>query len=131
MAVTVPVAGTEITVTNFGKPVADQLNALVPTAWTAVPLQNSWANYGAPYPTIACRKVGDVVYLRGLINGGTTNTICATLPVGFRPAHDTHFVVASNDSWGVLLIRTAGTIQVNAWQTAWISLANVVFSVTP
>jgi hypothetical protein len=58
---------------------------LVPGPWTAPTFQNSWKNYGAPFQTAGYRKVGDVVQLRGLINGGAQPTIAFTLPAGYLP----------------------------------------------
>lgn len=55
------------------------------TAWTAPTLQNSWANYGAPYQLAQYRKVGDEVQMRGLVRLGTVGSVICTLPVGFRP----------------------------------------------
>lgn len=56
-----------------------------PSTWTAVTFQNSWMDYGAGYQTVQYRKVGDIVYLRGLMRNGTLAAVAFTLPVGFRP----------------------------------------------
>lgn len=52
------------------------------TAWTSLPLTSPWVADGV---TPAYRKAGDVVELRGSINGGTGGSTAGTLPVGFRP----------------------------------------------
>ena len=111
MAITVPVAGNEVSVTDFGKPVADQLNALVPTAWANLTLQNSWANYQV---TCRYRKVGDICYLQGCAHGGANNTVVFTLPVGFRPLVRINAIAyhwPSAPSAYFVLIETDGTFR--------------------
>lgn len=56
--------------------------------------QSSLTNFGAPWDTVAFRKVGDVVYLRGLAKftgSQATNPVIFTLPVGYRPSGDRMF----------------------------------------
>lgn len=68
-----------------------------PTAWTAVPVVPPASIYGAPFQVPQYRKIGDVVYLRGLLGlTGTVavNTVLFTLPVGFRPPVNLAFPVA-------------------------------------
>lgn len=65
------------------------------TGWINATLTSSWTNYGAPYSGAAYRRIGNVVYLRGLVKDGlfgSANPIM-TLPVGFRPNNG----VASSD----------------------------------
>jgi hypothetical protein len=65
-------------------PISGSVPVADPTpAWIAMPLVNGWGAYGgliAPQ----YRKLGDMVQLRGTVQGGTADTIC-TLPVGYRP----------------------------------------------
>lgn len=59
-----------------------------PTDWTDVTFQNSWVNYDVPGPTardVSYRRVGDIVYLRGVMKNGTMSTTAFNLPEGFRP----------------------------------------------
>lgn len=50
--------------------------------WIPVTYQNGWhlVNYSLAY-----RKIGDIVYLRGDMGGGTNPGTVFTLPVGYRP----------------------------------------------
>jgi hypothetical protein len=52
--------------------------------WAALPLAAGWSNYGAPFAPAEYRKVGDIVYLRGLVknlaNGATFTFILTALP---------------------------------------------------
>ncbi|MBN1055678.1 hypothetical protein DVW05_10025 [Clostridium botulinum] len=79
-----------------------QLATLSDTGWLDLALANgisSEVNWACKY-----RRVGKVVQLRGIIKGITTdtqsNTILATLPVGFRPATTAIFILprSTNDS---------------------------------
>jgi hypothetical protein len=60
------------------------------TGWVPITLfANLWENYGGTWATVAYRKVGSRVFLRGLIRppGNVTGTMF-TLPSGFRPPTD-------------------------------------------
>lgn len=61
------------------------------TPWVAPTLVNGWVNFGsdylgAAYQTARYRKVGDVVYIEGMIKSGTIDQPVFILPAGFRPA---------------------------------------------
>jgi len=118
MAITVPQPGQEISATDFGAPVANQLNGIAPTVWTALPLSNSWVpDAGSP---VQYRKIGDIVYIRGIARNGviTTGTIGATLPTGFRPPQNGQLMTISHNGTSWLLaeldIITDGTIKIGA-----------------
>lgn len=89
MVLTVPVAGTELTVSAFGKPITDQVNAntvaLTAGAWTPVTFQGTWANQTGGSQPVQYRKLGDMVQLRGQMAAGSMSSPAFTLPVGFRP----------------------------------------------
>ena len=64
---------------------------LTPPAWTDVTFQSGWSNLGAGYPPVSYRKIGDVVYGRGLATAaGGAGNIIAVLPAGFRPPY--HYI---------------------------------------
>lgn len=54
-------------------------------AWTPVTFQNAWLDLGGGYQTCQYRKIGDIVYLRGVAKSGSSGTVAFTLPVGYRP----------------------------------------------
>jgi hypothetical protein len=86
MAITVPAAGQPVSASTFGIPVANQLNGIAPTAWTAVTFSNGWtATAGMGF---AYRKSGDRVEFKGGITPGTLGSAAFTLPAGFRPIAD-------------------------------------------
>ena len=78
------------------------------TAWTNVAtFTNSWTA-GAPAP--AYILIGRVVYLRGMVTGGTINTAAYTLPAGYRPSATQRIAVPANGAFGYFSITTAGVV---------------------
>ncbi|MEX5935980.1 phosphodiester glycosidase family protein [Mammaliicoccus sciuri] len=55
--------------------------------WTTISLQNGWSNYGGNEPTAAYAVKNGIVYLRGLIQGGTDsiNSLIGNIPAEYRP----------------------------------------------
>ena len=116
------------------------------TPWIAPTLLNGWANLGAPWQVAQYRKVGDIVYLRGVITNPTpvaTNASSGmfTLPTGFRPAN---YEIASANCAGAsgygaigrVNMTSAGAVEiVNSGGAAaphsYTSLSGIQFSVTP
>jgi hypothetical protein len=59
--------------------------AIVPGVWTVPGFTAGWGQYGG-FSLVGYRKIGDLVYLRGLLNATAGVTANAwTFPVGFRP----------------------------------------------
>lgn len=75
------------------------------TTWTALTYTNSWVDYGAPNQVGQYRKIGDIVYLRGVVKNGTLNTAAFTLPAGFRPPATVRMICSDG---GLLVIDSAG-----------------------
>ena len=118
-----------LAVDTVGNVIQTPLNATTAPAWLALPLQGGWANYGNGYMPAQYRKVGDVVELRGLVQGG--GYTIATLPAGYRPtAGRGLFAVQTNaNTIGRIDIDTAGSIMMVQGNNGWISLDNVRFSI--
>lgn len=69
----------------FEQALATAINrALAAPSWTALSLVNGWAASGTVVPAYYVDPLG-FVHLRGALAGGTTGTVCATLPVDARP----------------------------------------------
>ena len=100
-----------------------------PPAWTAPTFQNGWSQY-AGYTQVGYRKIGDMVYLRGLITGGTNNAAMFTLPVGFRPPWHGHFAVNNNNALATVSVSNAGLVKNDTGTNVWIELGSIFFSVT-
>ncbi len=117
MAITVPAPGQMIDANTFGKPVADQLNAMAATAWATLPL-NGWTAISGRTPMY--RKIGDVVYFKGNAVGaagtgaGSNGISGATIPAGFRPiVYEELVTFCYNGGWTYcnISIDTDGTLK--------------------
>jgi hypothetical protein len=128
MAITVPVVNTPLSVSGFGKPVADQINALIPTPWQSLTLINGWTAYtSSGRPATAVRRFGELVLLRVSVQGGTSGTNIAQLPVGYRPGYYVDTTVSCGASMGFLNIAFDG--QFAAYVTGNVDTSLVVGSV--
>lgn len=135
MAITVPIDGQEISASTFGAPVANEVNRMTPlvvapTAWTNVIFQNSWVNYGSGEQNIQYRKIGDVVYLRGVMKSGGLSTVAFTLPTGFRPIASLAFAVSSAGAFGNLSVYSTGEVIPANGSTVSFHVTGVSFSIT-
>lgn len=95
--------------------------------------QNSWENYGT-YGDACFRRIGDIVYLSGLIRNGTATATLFTLPTGYRPEGTTNGTthifgtVASGGTVNARIdITTSGVVQGNPANTGWTSLDDIRF----
>ena len=102
---------------------------LQPTAWTAVTFQNSWVNYGSPYGNVMYRKVGDRVFLRGVMKNGTVGAAAFTLPVGFRPPAQVQHQAAGTVEY--VDIATDGVVAPFTGTNAAVVLDGCQFSISP
>lgn len=111
------------------------------TSWTnvagGVGFQNSWAQV-AGWSTPAFRKDAlGFVHLRGRMNGGASNTVCFTLPAGYRPGGGTAlFSLTVTDSADAIqgaaycFIQSTGTITMifgSASATSRLDLSGITF----
>ena len=136
MAIVRPVTKTKIATVSWGIPITDEVNRMTPlvvapTAWTALTLTNGWVVVGG-WQVPQYRKIGDIVYLRGLMQSGTFNSTAATLPAGFRPLTNESFPVARNGEVSYYVqIASSGAIMIPT-QTGggFQSLSGIQFSIT-
>ena len=108
------------------RPVTDAVNG--DGAWTAPTLSGSWANYGGTtFNTAGYRKVGQVVYFKGLVKSGTGTIF--VLPAGYRPPDGRLIFTCYGD--GALAevdIYTTGEVHLQAGTaTTYLSLDNISF----
>ena len=99
-------------------------------SWTGLSFGSGWANYGSGFQNGQYKKVGDLVFLRGLVarTSGVDTTI-ATLPSGFRPPANTVFITNATDAFGRVDIQTDGTVLLNNGTPTYVQLDGIVFSV--
>lgn len=102
----------------------------VGSAWTAVTFNTGWVDYGGIYPTVLIKKVGDLVFIRGLCyrSSGVSTTIL-TLPSGYRPPNYLHFPVVSSNAFCEIDIDSSGNVIVIGGTPAnWVALNGIHFS---
>ena len=93
---------------------ADALTAMLPTAWTALPLGAGMEQYPGLQPC-QYRKEGDIVRVRGVVRKiGSTNfvngDVFAILPVGFRPAYGAGLLMSAGGLLAAVGINPDGNI---------------------
>jgi hypothetical protein len=101
------------------------------TAWTAPTFQNAWVNFGfasTQWSLAGYRKIGDMVWLKGLVKSGTVGAAIFTLPVGYRPSADALFAVDSNNLFGVIDVTSAGVVKLTTGSNVYVQLDGLVFS---
>lgn len=96
----------------------------VPTAWVAPTLINSWVNFGGSEQTARYRKIGDMVFMEGLVKLGTGGASIFTLPTGFRPLLNVYFAVGANDLFGMFYVTPAGNVIHRTGSNVWFSLTS-------
>jgi Major tropism determinant N-terminal domain len=90
------------------------VTTVTPTAWTVPAFTAGWGQY-AGYSTVSYRKIGDLVYLRGLLNATTGVTTTAwTFPVGFRPPATVLTYTAYNGALRRIDIQPSGAFTISA-----------------
>lgn len=102
-------------------------------AWSTLTLNTAgnWANYGGAYAVAAYKKVGDLVFLRGLVvRSSGADTLIATLPSGYRPVSYLLYTTSGDDAFARIDIENDGEIRMQAGTAAaYISLDGLFFSV--
>jgi hypothetical protein len=121
-------ATTDVTIDASGN---IAFNARVGTAWTSVTYNTGWVDYDATWNGAQYKKVGDLVFLRGLVKRTSgAETIIFTLPAGFRPPKYVMFPQLSNDALSRIDIYTDGTVNMLLGSaTSWVGLSGIVFSI--
>ena len=129
----VPVVGVPVLVLWDGEdPVAAQGYSNYRTDWESLTLINGWVNYAdGVYEYGGYRRVGDIVYLRGLIKNGAGGTVAARLPAGYTPPFDLVFPVIAGNLIGRVTVQSDGDLLVeNIGSFGFLSLDGIFFSVT-
>jgi hypothetical protein len=109
------------------------LTQTTPAPWYQLAFSTGWSNYGAPFNKGSYRRLGDEVFLRGLVQqgAGAGGTVCL-LPTGYRPAGQNIQALLSSAGMVRYDIQTDGYFTTQATISAgnWICLDNIHFSVT-
>jgi hypothetical protein len=123
-----PAIGSVITYLDEGHGIPLVLGSSGTTAWTAPTLLNGWVNYGGEWATAAYRKVGDIVYIRGLVKDGSVPADIFVLPTGYRPPAGVLFAVDTGTP-GRLDVHADGRVAAQAGSAGYFAL-NCSFSTT-
>lgn len=103
------------------------------TAWEPLALAAPWSQYGATSswgePSICARD--GIVWLRGMISGGTEGTSAeplAILPVWARPVRHRVGTVVVNDQAVTYQVTPVGVLHLRGpYTTGWVSLSSISF----
>ena len=107
-----------------GKPV------LSDTGWTDLTLNTNWANLGGDYPNAQYKKIGNQVFLRGLVKNTTNNTtlLIATLPSSYRPSKYMYSMANMSDTFLSCYVNTSGRLIIASYTKGnWIDLSGFSF----
>ena len=106
----------------------DHQHKIADTGWQNLSLINNWVNYDtASFGPAQYRKVGGVVYVRGLVKNGTASSDITTLPAGYRPAYIHIYSAENSGAYTRLDVLASGVIHVFAAPTAYVSLCPIMF----
>jgi hypothetical protein len=108
----------------------DHAHKMFDSGWIAPVYENGWIDYDTLWGPVRYRKIGTVVFLRGLMKNGTVGQQAFTLPVGFRceTGRRLLFVCESIDVYCRVEVWDNGLVvpSSNA-NNGWVSLVNVIF----
>ena len=105
---------------NFNELVAED------SGWINMELINNWGSYTDPYQRAQYRKIGNQVFLRGMILGGKNDTDCVILPEGFRPLFNIYLPIAHDGGVIRTRIYPTGAIKIPEYSN-WVSLNGLSF----
>jgi len=101
------------------------------TAWSGLSFGSGWTDYGGDYQAGQYKKVGDMVFLRGLVKrtSGTGTTI-ATLPAGYRPPARCLYGVHTSALSGAdrVDVLASGEIYLSSGSVDYVQLDGLCFS---
>jgi|TARA_B100001964_G_C14053103_1_gene517933 hypothetical protein len=105
------------------------------TDWTDLPLASGYTPWAGNYQFPQYRKIGDIVYLRGLARTPgnqipSDGTTVATLPAGFRPISQLIFSQNSNTGETRMDVAANGNIHISFADVHYVSFDGILFSTT-
>lgn len=108
------------------------INEKVDGEWHDVTFSIGWQNHSDTYQSAQYKKIGNHVFLRGLIKNpnASPSTNILTVPSGFRPTKCTYFVVNENDAFCSAYMSPEGVLNVASYtQNEWIDISNINYFV--
>lgn len=102
------------------------------TPWIGVTFSGGWVQYpDAQFAPVSYRKIGDIVFLRGLTSGGSPSLPIFTLPAGFRSPYVLHVSLVSNATATYGHVYSNGDVRASGGTAAWVDLCTIQFSTIP
>lgn len=95
--------------------------------WTAPALINGWINYAGAFAATAYRRIGGVVYIKGLVKSGTANTVIFNLPAGCRPTEQLIFTGYSGVGAARIDVAPNGQVNQATGSQDYLSLNGITF----
>ena len=128
-------------VNNVNKITADDMNEIkrvvnelgADTGWQNITYEHTYSSYDASgFNPLQYRKIGNQVFVRGMIKSTTTNPVGAnasagTLPATAKPAKGVYFIVNNADVPISTNINASGEIRVFNTLASWIALDGINF----
>ena len=101
-----------------------------PHPYSVLALANGWAHYGSGYQGGHSSKVGDIVFVSGLVKPGQAWGHFATLPDGSRPSRRLIFNCNNSANSFRIDVQPDGKISYvgGTHNSAWIALDGIVFA---
>ena len=102
--------------------------APITAQWRNLTLVNNWENYDNNWSHARVKRVGDIVYVEGLIKKGDNRSTVTTLPVDCRPSKSKKFITTTAGGQHTLNVYKNGNIDFSNmvtqnWQSIEISFA--------
>lgn len=101
--------------------------------WASVTFNTGWSNIGGVHCLAQYKKVGDLIFLRGLVQRTSgSDPLIFTLPSGYRPILTHIFSVVSYNGSSYVTSRidvaNSGQVSIDTGGTTFLSLSGIVFS---
>lgn len=127
--VLVPAKATSILTADIAN-VATVYNLGFDSGWVEPALLHSWKNAGGEYETMAYRKQGNTVRLRGAITGGVSVTELFTLPAGYRPTGRIKLIAFGSEGSAYCEVYATGIVVIG-WPgaSATVDLSGLTFTI--
>ncbi len=101
------------------------------SGWQTPSLSNGIVNYSTSFQGVRYRKKNGVVFIEGLVKGGTAtgNVVIFRLPLGFRPGK--RIILNTGRSNGIQRtdITSSGDVICYSYNTIWSSISGISFLV--
>jgi len=113
------------------KLLAEQLPMQSQFIWYPVTtFQNGWSNYEQGWPGAAYSKVGNRVFLKGLVKGGIAGQVIFNLPLGLRPTGNCLFPVDGHNQHARVDVYPTGNVHHVIGALAYVTLDPINFSIS-